>query len=73
MMQLLLNIPSGLQERVIPLARETNETAEQLALRLLEEYVDDCEEADRISSEIDAGIMPTYSLQEVKENLGMDS
>ena len=73
MMQIMLNIPSALQNRVIPLAQATNETTEQLALRLLEEYVDDCEEADRIEAEIDAGIMPTYSLREVKANLGMDS
>ena len=73
MMQVILNIPNTLQERVIPLARATNETTEQLAVRLLEEYVDDCEEADRISAEIDAGIMPTYSLSEVKTHLGMDS
>ena len=71
MMQILLNIPTKLQERVMPLARETNETTEQLALRLLQEYVEDCEEADRISAEIDAGIMPTYSLQEVKASLGV--
>ena len=72
-MQVILNIPNTLHERVIPLARATNETTEQLAVRLLEEYVDDCEEADRISAEIDAGIMPTYSLSEVKTHLGMDS
>lgn len=58
---------------MIPLARVTNSTPEQLALRLLEEYAADCEEADRIESEIDAGIMPTYSLREVKANLGMDN
>ena len=71
-MQLLLNIPNSLHQRVLPLARETNETTEQLALRLLREYVEDCDEADRISAEIDAGIMPTYSWQEVKNNLGLD-
>ena len=72
-MQVILNIPNTLQEKVLSLANATNETAEQLAVRLLEEYVDDCEEADRISAEIDAGIMPTYSLSEVKTHLGMDS
>ena len=72
-MQVLLNIPTNLQERVKPLAQATNETTEQLALRLLQEYVEDCEEADRISAEIDAGIMPTYSLQEVKQHFGMVS
>ena len=72
-MQIILNIPNALKDRIISLARATNETTEQLALRLIEEYVDDCEEADRISAEIDAGIMPTYSLREVKANLGMDN
>ena len=72
-MQLLLNIPNSLQQRVSPLARATNETTEQLALRLLQEYVEDCEDADRISAEIEAGIMPTYSLQEVKQHIGVDN
>ena len=69
---MILNIPNSLQQRILPLARDTNETTEQLALRLLKEYVEDCEDADRISAEIDAGIMPTYSLQEVKAGFGMD-
>lgn len=72
-MQVLVNIPNTLQQKVILLAHETNETPEQLALRLLEEYVEDCEDADRISAEIDAGIMPTYSLPEVKQNIGVDN
>ena len=62
MPQVLLNIPTGLQNRITPLARLTNENTAQLAIRLLQEYVDDCEEADRISAEIDAGIMPTRSV-----------
>ena len=73
MAQILLDIPVGLQQRVTPLAKQTNETTEQLALRLLQEYVDDCDEADRISAEIDAGIMPLRSWQEVKVNLGLGS
>ncbi len=73
MPQILLNIPAGLQQKVTPLAKQTNETTEQLALRLLQEYVDDCYEADRISAEIDAGTMPVYSWHEVKTNLGLDN
>lgn len=73
MPQVLLDIPAVLQQKVIPLAQQTHETTEQLALRLLQEYVDDCYESDRISAEIDAGIMPTYSWQEVKANLGLGS
>ena len=73
MPQILLNVPAGLQQKVAPLAQQTNETTEQLALRLLQEYVDDCYEADRISAEIDKGTMPTYSWQEVKANLGLGS
>ena len=71
MPQILLNIPATLQQKVIPLAQQTNETTEQLALRLLQEYADDCYEADRISAEIDAGIMPTHSWQEVKAHLDL--
>ena len=65
----MLNIPNALQQRVIPLARATNETMKQLVLRLLQEYVEDCEEADRISAEIDAGVMPTYTLAEVRQHI----
>lgn len=64
MPQILLDIPASLQQRVMPLAQQTNETTEQLTLRLLQEYVDDCYDADRISAEIDAGTMPTYSWAE---------
>ena len=71
MPQILLNIPAGLQQRVVSLAQQTNETTEQLALRLLQEYADDCYDADRISAEIDAGIMPTHSWQEVKAHLDL--
>ena len=35
-------------------------------------YVEDCDEADRISAEIDAWIMPTCSWQEVKNSLGLN-
>lgn len=42
MPQILLDISAGLQQKVTPLAQQTNETTEQLALRLLQEYVDDC-------------------------------
>lgn len=73
MSRLLLDIPSALQKRVAPLARQTGETMGQLALRLLQEYADDCEDAERISAEIDAGTMPTYSWQEVKGSLGLGS
>ena len=69
----LLDIPTALQERVLPLARQTGEAIGQLALRLLQEYADDCEDAERVSAEIDAGIMPTYSWPEVKVNLGLVS
>ena len=53
MPQILLNVPAGLQQKVAPLAQQTNETTEQLALRLLQKYVDDCYDTDRISAEID--------------------
>ena len=72
-MQLLIDVPQGLQERIIPLAHETNETTEELALRLLQEYVDDCEDAERISAEVASGKMPTYSWEEVKAHLDLDN
>ena len=46
-----------------------DETPEELTLRLLEEYVDDCEVAERISAEVEAGTMKTYPYEQVKRNL----
>ena len=37
----------------------------------VEEYVEDCDDAERIEREIDSGKMKTYSWQEVRERLAL--
>ncbi|MBR1437896.1 MAG: hypothetical protein IJ587_05100 [Synergistaceae bacterium] len=69
MPQLLLNIPNDLQQKVIPIAQQTNETTEQLALRLLQEYVEDCEEADRLEALIHSGNVKTYTADNIHKAL----
>ena len=73
MPQIMLNVSPSLEQEVHLLAQETNETTEQLAIRLLQEYVEDCHEADRISAEVEAGRMKTYSWEEVKSALALES
>ena len=48
MPSLTLNISPELQSKAFSLAHETNETTEQLAVRLLKEYIEDCEEANKL-------------------------
>ena len=71
MPQLTINLTPKLQERFNYYAASGNETPEELAIRLCAEYVEDCDDADRISAEIDSGRMKTYSLEEVRERLAL--
>ena len=72
MPQIVLNVSPELNSRVNFWGSRGNETPEQLTLRLLEEYVEDCEDAEKISAEIDAGRMKTYDWHDVRGNLGFD-
>ncbi|MBR2207500.1 MAG: hypothetical protein IJ859_01685 [Synergistaceae bacterium] len=69
MPQLTINLTPKLQERFNYYAASGNETPEELAIRLCAEYVEDCDDADRISAEIDSGKMKTYPLEEVMKRL----
>jgi len=71
MSQLIINLTPELQERFNFYALSGNETPEELAIRLCEEYVEDCDDADRISAEIDSGRMKTYPWEEVRERLAL--
>ena len=71
MPQLIINMPQKLRERFNHYAAYGNETPEELAVRLCEEYVEDCDDADRISAEIDSGRMKTYPYAEVRERLAL--
>ena len=69
MPQMILNITPELQQRVSYHAMDGQETPEQLAVRLLEEYVDDCDDAERIGMKIDSGEMKVYPWSEVRSRL----
>ena len=71
MPQMIINLTQSLQNKINSYALSGNETPEELAVRLLEEYADDCDDADRISAEIDSGRMKTYPLEEVRERLAL--
>lgn len=71
MSQLIINLTPELQEKVNYHAADGNETPEELAVRLLEEYTEDCDDAERIEREIDSGRMKTYPWEEVRERLAL--
>ena len=71
MAAMTVELTPELQERVSLWGSRGNETPEELTLRLLEEYVDDCEDAERISNEVSTGQMETYPLEEVRQELGL--
>ena len=71
MASITVELTPELQRRIVLWGGKGNETPEELTLRLLEEYVDDCEDAERISEEVASGRMKTYSLEEVRNELGL--
>ena len=71
MSQLIINLTPELQERVNYHAADGNETPEELAVRLLEEYTEDCDDAERIERDIKSGKIKTYPLEEVRERLAL--
>ena len=52
MPQIIINLTPKLQERFNYYAASGNETPEELAVRLCAEYVEDCDDADRIEQDI---------------------
>ena len=71
MPQLIINLTPKLQERVNFHAADGNETPEELAIRLLEEYTEDCDDAERIEQDIKSGKIKTYPFEEVRERLAL--
>lgn len=68
-MQIVLNIPMELQERLNDWSIQTKQPIQRLAVELLEEYFDDCDDADRLEALIQSGEMKTYSAEEVHREL----
>lgn len=76
MPQMVLEVSPELRERVNLWGNRIGAVPENLAVRALEEYIEDLEdyyEAAKISAEIEAGRMETYSLEEVKARLGLEA
>ncbi|MBQ8692804.1 MAG: hypothetical protein IJ576_08750 [Synergistaceae bacterium] len=71
MASITVELTPELEQRVVLWGGKGNETPEELTLRLLEEYVDDCEDAERISEEVASGRMETYSIEEVRDELSL--
>ena len=68
-MQIVLDIPMELQERLNDWSVQSQQPIQRLAVELLEEYFDDCDDADRLEALIRAGKMETYSADEVHKEL----
>ncbi len=68
---MILNMTPELQNKINDYATAGNETPEELAIRLLQEYADDCDDADRICAEIDSGKMEVISWPKVRAELDL--
>ena len=60
MQQIIINVTPELSSQINHWSSLGKETPEQLTLRLLKEYVYDCENAEIISDEVASGKMETY-------------
>ena len=60
MQQIIINVTPELSSQINHRSSLGKETPEQLTLRLLKEYVYDCENAEIISDEVASGKMETY-------------
>ena len=60
MPQIILNVTPELLERINDWSRQSKQSPENLAIDLLEEYFDDCDDADRLEALISSGNMKTY-------------
>lgn len=65
-----IEISPRLEERIKDWSIQMKRPAESLAVELLEEYFDDCDDAMRLEDLIRSGEMETYPAQEVHAELG---
>ena len=73
--QILLEVTPEFQERVNFWSTKKNKRPDIFLKNIIAEYLEDLEDyedAARISAEIKAGRMKTYSLEEVREHLGLE-
>ena len=67
---MVLEISPRLEARIKDWSVQMKRPAESLAVELLEEYFDDCDDAMRLEGLIRSGQMKTYPAQEVHAELG---
>lgn len=61
MPQIILNVTPELLARVNYWSEQSKQSPENLAIDLLEEYFDDCDDADRLEALISSGQIKTYN------------
>lgn len=66
---LTINVSTDLFERINDWSIQSHLPAQQLAVELLEEYFDDCDDADRLEALIRSGDMQTYPAETVHKEL----
>lgn len=64
-----INISPELSARLNNWSIQSHLPAQQLAVELLEEYFDDCDDADRLEALIRSGHMQTYPAETVHREL----
>ena len=67
--QMVVRLSPELGKRIRDWSNDTKMPPEQLAIELLEEYFDDCDDADRLEALIQSGEMKTYPAEEVHKEL----
>ena len=72
-MTVQIELSPELERQVNFWAKKSNETPDELAIRLLEEYVDDCQDAHEFFSKEGIDDSCLYSSTDVKEYLGLES
>ena len=73
-MKMTLDLSPELEERIKNWSIESKEPPENLAIGLIEEYFEDCDDAEKICAEVEAGHTELYPWEEVKAELhGMAS
>ena len=69
MSKLTIEVTPELSERLKDWSRYFGRAEQELAVELLEEYFDDCDDADRLEALIQSGAMETYPAEVVFERL----
>ena len=72
-MTVQIELSPELEKQVNFWARKSHETPSELTLRLLEEYVDDCQDTHEFFSKEGMDDSCLYSSAEVKKYLGLES